>query len=57
MSLPLLVENQMEVHTQGLSKPYCAHYTATAEKDKTSEQTINQSGPVLVIDRARSTFR
>lgn len=41
MFLPLLEENQMKLHTQGLSKPCATNYTATREKDKTSERKIN----------------
>jgi hypothetical protein len=38
MPLPLLDENQIKLHTQGLSKPYGVHYNATARKDKMGEQ-------------------
>ncbi len=40
VSLPLLLEDQMKLHTQGLSKPYDTNYTATTRKDKMSEQRL-----------------
>jgi hypothetical protein len=43
----------MEVHTQGLSKPYCADYTATRGKNKMSEPRCL----VLAMDPIRSRRR
>jgi hypothetical protein len=53
MALPLLEENQIEVHTQGLSKPYHADYTATAGKCKTNEP----GRFVLVIGPVQDSYK